>query len=440
MYLPPGFEARLRLDFGADIAEKVLAAIEEGRPPVSIRHNPLKPFAPRAGEPVPWEPLAEWLPERPDFVLDPLWHAGTYYVQEASSMMLGQVFDQVASDLPGPLTLLDLCAAPGGKSTHLLSRMRPGDLLVSNETIRSRAGILLENLTKWGAPNVAVTNQDPDRFAALGPFFDVILVDAPCSGEGLFRKDAAAIAEWSEAAVAHCALRQDRILRDIWPALKPGGTLIYSTCTFNREENEARMEALAPFGELLNREEGRRGGWYRLEGSPFVRALPGIHRGEGFAIAAIRKTKEMPDAAPSPYRGASSLKPVREIPWRETLPDGEWAGLAVGGKIFAVPASLLSRIRALDGHRVMAAGFDMGDERRPAFTAYAPGATDRIRDWEAPDLRTALLYLKRESIPVDGPNGLLRVLWKGAALGFGKAVNGRLNNQYPMDWRIRRSL
>jgi 16S rRNA C967 or C1407 C5-methylase (RsmB/RsmF family) len=425
MSFPSEFTQRLRQDFGADIAEKVLAAIAEGRPPVSIRHNPLKPFAPRAGEPVPWEPLAEWLPERPEFVLDPLWHAGAYYVQEASSMMLGEVFDRVASDLPGPRTVLDLCAAPGGKSTHLLSRMHPDDLLVSNETIRSRAGILLENLTKWGAPNVAVTNQDPDRFAALGPFFDVILVDAPCSGEGLFRKDAAAIAEWSEAAVAHCALRQERILRDIWPALKPGGTLIYSTCTFNREENEARMEALAPFGELI---------------IPFVRALPGIHRGEGFAIAAIRKSTEMPDAAPNPYRGASTLKTVREIPWRETLPDGEWAGLAVGGKTFAVPASHLVRFRALDGHRVMAAGFDMGDERRPAFTAYAPSATDRIRDWEAPDLRTALLYLKRESIPVDGPNGLLRVLWKGAALGFGKVVNGRLNNQYPMDWRIRRSI
>jgi 16S rRNA C967 or C1407 C5-methylase (RsmB/RsmF family) len=425
MSFPTEFSQRLRQDFGTDIAEKVLAAIGEGRPPVSIRHNPLKPFATRTGEPVPWEPLAEWLPERPEFVLDPLWHAGAYYVQEASSMLAGDLFGQVAAEMPGPLTVLDLCAAPGGKSTHLLSRMRPDDLLVSNETIRSRADILLENLTKWGAPNTVVTNQDPDRFAALGPWFDVILVDAPCSGEGLFRKDPAAIAEWSEAAVAHCALRQERILRDIWPALKPGGVLIYSTCTFNREENESRMEALAPFGVVI---------------VPFVRAMPGIHRGEGFAIAAIRKTGEMPDMAAGSYRGASTLKPVRDIPWRDTLPNGEWAGLLVGGKTFAVPASLLPRVRALDGHRVMAAGFDMGDERKPAHSGYASGATDRIRDWEAPDLRTALLYLKRESIPVDGPNGLLRVMWKGAALGFGKAVNGRLNNHYPMEWRIRRSV
>lgn len=208
-------------------------------PATTIRLNPLKKTeAFTYAESVPWISHARYLDKRPSFVADPLFHAGAYYVQEASSMFITKIIEHITSKNSSKCYVLDLCAAPGGKSTLLLDHLDDSCLLVANEIIKSRVNILEENCIKWGRSNLMVTNNDPKDFTSLTNFFDIIVVDAPCSGEGMFRKDKNAISEWSEENVQLCSHRQQRILADVLPALKPGGFLIYSTCTFNTSENE----------------------------------------------------------------------------------------------------------------------------------------------------------------------------------------------------------
>ena len=245
--LPALFEERMRKLLPEE-SEAFFAALQT-EPPVSIRLNPGKPVPisrlfpdEQIGLPVSWCESAYYLKSRPVFTLDPCLHSGTYYVQEASSMFLYHIFGQI---LPAhPVRVLDLCAAPGGKSTLIASRLSSGSLLVANEVIRSRAGILKENMIKWGTSHVVVTNNDPADFHHLKGAFDIIVVDAPCSGEGMFRKDPGAIQEWNESNLQLCSERQQRILADIWPCLKPSGFLVYSTCTYNPGENEAILERL----------------------------------------------------------------------------------------------------------------------------------------------------------------------------------------------------
>jgi len=228
--------------FDREAFEKVHAS---GEQVTSIRINPQKlseasqvpSTGGDLGEAVPWTEYGYYLNQRPSFTFDPLFHAGCYYVQEASSMFLEQAFKQTV-DLSRSLRILDLSAAPGGKSTHIQSLISKDSLLVSNEVIRSRANILKDNIAKWGSDNVVVTNNDPKSFARLENYFDAIIVDAPCSGSGLFRRDEKAIDEWSENNVHLCSERQQRILADVWSALKRNGVLIYSTCSYSNEENE----------------------------------------------------------------------------------------------------------------------------------------------------------------------------------------------------------
>ncbi|MES1226926.1 MAG: RsmB/NOP family class I SAM-dependent RNA methyltransferase, partial [Bacteroidota bacterium] len=206
---------------------------ESGEQITSVRVNPNRTFNVEYSTlnvqgKVPWSSNGYYLSERPSFTTDPLFHAGAYYVQEASSMFLEEAVKQTC-DLSKPLKVLDLCAAPGGKSTLLQSIISNESLLISNEVIKSRVNILSENITKWGAANVVVTNNDPKDFQRLPEYFDLIVIDAPCSGSGLFRKDPEAITEWSSDNVMLCSQRQQRILADILPCLKPGGILIYST-------------------------------------------------------------------------------------------------------------------------------------------------------------------------------------------------------------------
>ena len=217
-----------------------------GQQVTSIRVNPSKATVEEIKfntSPVPWSSFGYYLDQRPSFTLDPLLHAGCYYVQEASSMFLEQALKQTV-DVSQDLKVLDLCGAPGGKSTLLQSMISAGSLLVSNEVIKSRSAILQENITKWGAANVVVTNNDPKDFARLTDFFDVMVIDAPCSGSGLFRRDAGAIEEWSEANVLLCSQRQQRIVADAMPSLKKDGVLIYCTCSFSVEEDEAVIDWL----------------------------------------------------------------------------------------------------------------------------------------------------------------------------------------------------
>jgi 16S rRNA C967 or C1407 C5-methylase (RsmB/RsmF family) len=223
----------------------------------SVRINPAKWSAEALAHqlpgvsPVPWSLYGSYLERRPSFTFDPLFHAGCYYVQEASSMFLEQALRQT-TDLAQPLNVLDLCAAPGGKTTHLQSLLSEDSLLVSNEVIRSRAAVLKQNCVKWGTQNVVITNNDPQHFNRLEGFFDVVVVDAPCSGSGLFRRDEEAIEEWSPDNVQLCCGRQKRILADVFPALKEGGVLIYSTCSYSKEENEAIADWLATELQMEN--------------------------------------------------------------------------------------------------------------------------------------------------------------------------------------------
>ena len=244
---PQAFVSSVRAVFG-ERAVEVLDALESGESVTAVRANPAK-ISPEqlrsrfvATTPVPWRTDAFYLEERPVFSLDPLLHAGAYYVQDPAAMFVGTVADAVIAAENRPLKVLDLCAAPGGKSTCLAAALKPSDLLVANEVIGSRAGILAENVVKWGSVNTIVTNNDPKDFARLAATFDLILADVPCSGEGMFRKDAGAVAEWSPENVNLCAARQRRIIADAWDSLREGGWLIYSTCTFNSSENDDNME------------------------------------------------------------------------------------------------------------------------------------------------------------------------------------------------------
>lgn len=287
--LPEAFIRNIRRDIPGDA--DALFSVLDGTPPVSVRWNPYKTQSPAEGIPVAWCRYGRYLPERPSFTTDPLFHAGAYYVQEASSMFVEHLLRSTTE--PEGARILDLCAAPGGKAT-LYSTLAGGDgIVIANEVIRSRALILADNIRKWGIGNTMVTNNDPAHFAGLGEWFDAVAVDAPCSGEGMFRKSPEARGEWSEANVRLCAARQRRIVSDAWAALRPGGVLIYSTCTFNRTEDEENVRWIAE--ELGGEDAGamvppdwgieeREAGGVRC-----FRLWPHRIAGEGFFAAAIRK-------------------------------------------------------------------------------------------------------------------------------------------------------
>jgi 16S rRNA C967 or C1407 C5-methylase (RsmB/RsmF family) len=239
-------------------------------------------------ERVPWSQYGYYLSERPSFTFDPLFHAGCYYVQEASSMFLEQALKQTI-DITRSLKILDLAAAPGGKSTHIQSLISKNSLLVTNEVIRSRGNILKDNIIKWGCDNVVVTNNDPRDFARLENYFDVIVVDAPCSGSGLFRRDEEAIGEWSENNVQLCSQRQQRILADVWPALKKEGVLIYSTCSYSKEEDEEIVEWMNEELSIVNCQLSIDKNWKIVESTGGYRFWPDKVKGEGFFITCVKK-------------------------------------------------------------------------------------------------------------------------------------------------------
>lgn len=286
-----------------DTFERVHAAAEKI---TSLRLNPNKLKTPERSAAVlqslsansvtgvPWSSTGYYLPERPSFTFDPYFHAGAYYVQEASSMFLEQAV-RATVDLTQPLKVLDLCAAPGGKSTLLQSLISPESLLVANEVIKPRAALLADNLTKWGAANVVVSNNDPRDFSRLPGYFDLVVVDAPCSGSGLFRRDPELVAEWSPENVTLCSQRQQRIMADVLPSVKEGGTVIYSTCSFSAEEDEVILDWLAGHFELESLPIPLEEQWNIVTTVTGKRNCTGYRfyphqlKGEGFFIAAFRK-------------------------------------------------------------------------------------------------------------------------------------------------------
>lgn len=437
------------------------AAHASGGRVTAIRKNPRKwtdgsekVFGGELSGRVPWTTRGFYLERRPAFFLDPLWHAGVYYVQEPSSMSLEFV---LGSCCPAgqPLRLLDLCAAPGGKSAVMADLMPPGSLLVSNEVIASRSGVLEENMTKWGAMNVVVTQNDPGDFSGLENFFDVILVDAPCSGSGLFRKDPEAVRGWSPEQVSHCSKRQRRILADVMPALKEGGWLVYATCSFSTEENEDIADYLVQELGLDNLSVPFEKPWNIIEsrspaGAKGYRFYPDRLRGEGFYTACFRR-KEGNRAAGRRNRG--KVRPAKGIvqlsssdrkvvqPWMRLSPDPYF--FLRKNEVWAVSSEAKDDLELVFNHlRVKAAGTKIGriirDQLVPAHSLAMSCGVEK-EGMVNLDRADAVRYLRREAIS-RSPGGKVWNLmaFEGHPLGWMKTTGGRMNNYYPMDWRIRK--
>ncbi|MDR3236845.1 MAG: rRNA cytosine-C5-methyltransferase [Prevotellaceae bacterium] len=436
--LPIEFNRRMQDMLGAEVGSFFDALQRDA--PVSIRYNRRKPSAEAASAArVPWCPSGAYLPERPVFTLDPLWHGGAYYVQEASSMFVEQA---AAWQGQAHLRVLDLCAAPGGKSTHLADAVSPDALLVSNESIRSRVAALAENMAKWGSPNVAVTHNDPADFARLPSFFDVMLVDAPCSGEGMFRKDREAAAEWSATHVRFCADRQRRIVADAWDALKDGGTLLYSTCTYNRDENDANIRWIVQHlgAEVVHLPLPP--AWNIAEDEYGYRFFPHRVQGEGFFISILRKCGARHAARSVRREAAKRLPPA--APPRPPLLHGEFVTTHENAFVRAYPAALAGDMAYLMQHlRVSQAGVAVGEikggDLAPAAALALSAALHRDAfPRQEVDLPTALRYLHRDAISLpDAPKGFCVVCYRSLPLGFVKNIGVRSNNLYPSAWRIR---
>ncbi len=452
-HLPPSLLHSLQHAQGFD-AKDFIHVHQQHESIVSIRTNPTKPFNIAASvlqidTKVPWNTNGFYLTERPSFTIDPLFHCGAYYVQEASSMFLEQALHQTC-DLTKALKVLDLCAAPGGKSTLIQSLISKDSLLVSNEVIKTRVNVLSENLTKWGAVNVVVTNNDPRDFQQLSNYFDVIVVDAPCSGSGLFRKDPDAINEWSEQNVLLCSQRQQRILADIMVALKPGGILIYSTCSFSMEEDEAIADwltieyALESMPIQLNEE------WNIVETkSPKANAAgyrfyPDKLKGEGFFLAAFKKNKEDRSKGESTSKNSLELMSKAELAsiqhWIKdfsNLSFFKWKQECI-----TVPTSILKEIILLQSCLYLRkVGINMGaiirNELIPTHDlAMSTMLSNHINEVEL-TYEQALQYLRKADLALDHSiKGWSLITFGGLALGLAKILPNRINNYYPKEWRI----
>lgn len=435
--LPKLFEQRLQAQLGAEM-DAFRKSLQQPQP-ISIRLNLRKKY-PAPPERIAWCRTGYYLPQRPVFTLDPALHAGAYYVQEASSMFLEEAVRQLPVNTP--LRVLDLCAAPGGKSTHLLSLLHPESLLVTNEVIRSRASILSENIQKWGYANVVVTNNDPADFAALPGFFDMMLIDAPCSGEGLFRKEPDAMNEWSEDNVQLCAARQKRIVSDAWPALREDGFLVYSTCTYSTAENE---------GNLVWMHENHRVEFVEIENLPEgveeVRPKPGVvgyrlypHRlqGEGFFLSVMRKKEAQ--ATERRKFSKDSLKASLQSKW---LPP-DFHLQKQDDLVMGWPATLTQDILLVSERlHAITKGVAMATVKHNKWIPeHALALSVDLNRFEFAQIEVskeqAIQYLRKDTLaPFTADKGFALVVYEGNALGWINQLGNRVNNLYPSNWRIR---
>jgi 16S rRNA C967 or C1407 C5-methylase (RsmB/RsmF family)/NOL1/NOP2/fmu family ribosome biogenesis protein len=426
-------------------------AHQKARSITSIRKNPAKiPDIVKQGVEIPWCKNGLYLKERPSFTLDPTFHAGAYYVQEASSMFLEEVLKQTVN-LSTSLKILDLCAAPGGKSTLIQSVITADSLLVSNEVIKTRVTVLKENIVKWGAANVVITHNDPADFKKLPCYFDVIVTDAPCSGSGLFRKDANAIEEWSENNVQLCSRRQQRILADVLPALKDNGILIYSTCSYSAEENEAIADWLMEAFKLKSVPLNIPAEWNIIESRTpkhngyGYRFYPDKVQGEGFFIAAFINTQ-----ADTEKLGGSRQKVTTEKvtaseiavlkPWLKNAED--FFFIKQQEDIIILPVQLQQELLQLQtALYIKKAGIKAGavirDELIPDHQLAVSGLLHPSVAVIETDLDTALQYLRRQEITIATPLKGWALLSHGKLpLGWVKILPSRINNYYPKEWRI----
>lgn len=443
--------------------EAFKAVHQSGRQITSIRFNPNKlayalKASPRGGGlegAVPWSSSGYYLSERPSFTLDPLFHAGAYYVQEASSMFLEEVLKQTV-DLSKPVKVLDLCAAPGGKSTLIQSVISKDSLLLSNEVIKTRVNILSENITKWGAANVIVTNNDPKDFQRLENYFDVIVVDAPCSGSGLFRKDPNAIMEWSEKNVDLCAQRQQRIIADVIPSLKEGGILIYSTCSYSQQEDEAMADWLVAQLAVGSLQLAIEQSWGIVETisekqQAFgYRFYPDRVKGEGFFIAAFKKGTSGKEAISEVKNQKSKAKKKTAILSAKEIEAGKPYLINADGFFFikqnedviAIPIDLENDLAIIQSTLyIKKAGVNLGaiirNELIPAHDLAVSHIISPVISKLEVDKETALQYLRKADISIDtAMRGWVLLTYQQLPIGWIKIMANRINNYYPKEWRI----
>lgn len=427
----------------------LLDSLSRDVPTVAVRVNPRKLHPDvvdvNGAIPVGWWQGGVYLPQRPVFTLDPALHQGRYYVQDPSSMYIGHVIRQLTGDNDRPLAYLDACAAPGGKATTAIDALPDGSLVVANEYDFRRAEILNENVAKWGYPGVIITRGDTSRFLKTGAVFDIIAADVPCSGEGMMRKDDDAVAQWSTGLVKQCATLQRRIVHNLWGALKPGGYFIYSTCTFNREENEVVVEelidtygaesisigAIRDFPEILpaigNRELFA------------ARFMPHMTRGEGLFISVLRKPGIL-----TATKSSRLSKPPR-LPFK--LPEWFPANLTpmiCGDVLYGLPQLWQDFAGVLNRHLdVVRQGVEVaivkGRDVIPAHgLAMLSEPEIKVQRVELSH-EQALNYLRREALTVSAgaPRGFVLATYQSVPLGWIKNLGNRANNLYPQNWRIR---
>lgn len=451
--LPSGFEAAVRA-FGSEFSDTLLEALRTSEPSVSVRANAAKGATrPSDADPVAWEPRGLFLAQRPLFAADPAWHQGRYYVQDSSSMILGEAVRRIVATHFKEnecLRYLDACAAPGGKTIAALDALPAGAFVVANEADRHRSNILAENIAKHGNPAVAISRGPAQRYASLPASFDIIAADVPCSGEGMMRKDPEAIAQWSPSLVAECAALQREIIFSLWTALRPGGVLIYSTCTFNRTENEDNIEWIA-------RELGGESIDLRLCDFPGVlpgfgtrqhafRLAPGFVRGEGLFIAALRKPEDAPAPKTKPAKNTAKKSTDGRIFAEKYLAAAENYSIFDRGRIEAVPTAHADFVRRLGEHLdLLRGGLPIAELKgRDLVPTHELAMSTALRCDALPgfelDYAGALAYLRGEAlseVPPTLPRGFALATFGGAPLGLVKNIGRRANNLYPDALRLR---
>lgn len=443
--LPRDFENIMIKQLGEKEAQMLCNALMLSEYPTSLRINrsKIKDYSDldNIKSIVPWCNDGLYLKSRPSFTFDPLLHAGCYYVQEASSMYLSHLINEYVG--AEPVVALDMCAAPGGKSTLAISQLPEGSLLVANEVVRQRAQILSENITKWGNPNVIVTSNYAEQFLPLGEVFDIIICDAPCSGEGMFRKDKRAIDEWSIDNVETCWKRQRDIIFNIWQCLKPNGLFIYSTCTFNNLEDENNVTWIANElgGEKLSLRDKEE--WNIIDGHFFPHKI----EGEGFYISVIRKKANNNLIRTDSHKKKSSRKSHTTIPKeiKEWITDSDnFSFFVKENSYFAFPKKQEELFTLLkETLEIINVGIEIATARGKTLQpAHSLAMSTQLNKEVFPiieiTLDQAISYLRTEAIRIENvPLGYIILSYKGHPLGFGKSIGSRVNNLYPDEWRIR---
>jgi len=462
--LPKDFQNDMLRLLGDNDAARLMNSITGTLPAVSIRINPAKDYASamidRAGEmsAVPWCPEGYYLKSRPAFTFDPLFHGGAYYVQDASSMFVAYAIRQL---IDKPVRFLDLCAAPGGKTTLALSALPEGSVVVANEAVRQRAKILRENVIKWGRHNTIVTNNFAEDFNAARCTFDVIMADLPCSGEGMFRKDDEAIRQWSSENVEMCMMRQREIISNIWQCLKPGGLLFYSTCTFNTHENEENIRWICDnFGAKVidvpvNADWNIAGNMIENDGFRVYRFFPDRLDGEGFFFCIIQKEGDDDD-------DEEELKPKKKKKDKqdkkknrqETVPKNVFTWLSSSenydftienDNIIAIHKTVKPMLDMFGGNlNILMRGTEVAHKKGKDYVPSHPLSMnhDFCKDafpTASLSKEDAIKYLRSETLqlPASVSKGFVAVMYQSCPLGFVNNLGSRANNMYPSEWRIR---